>query len=223
MLSFDTFENKTKKTIIFKILIREQFLSARKIHFLLKKKFFISQTYQATYKILNELVKKGILEKNSFNYSLSTAWVEKQYFFLKKIYLSKKNIKTIYLISKDFEHFSMYCTLRDIEDFISNFIFELELKKSKNVSLYVNTIFKKMFVFDITYNVKQISKKNLELQIILILKTESFLVYISIPKQVQDKIEQHYLEKNIFKLFKQKIDFEVKIIHRRLYNSLVMN
>jgi DNA-binding PadR family transcriptional regulator len=71
------------KDIVIMILSKEHPLSARKIYYLVKKQKSVS--YQAVYKILNNMEKEKILKKSNLNYSISKEWINQLDKFLIEI------------------------------------------------------------------------------------------------------------------------------------------
>ncbi|MFH1256819.1 MAG: hypothetical protein V1494_06025 [Candidatus Diapherotrites archaeon] len=61
---------------VISLLSNEWPLSARKIHNALAKGNGFSSSYQATHKIISQLVLDGVLEKSEKNYSLNRKWIE---------------------------------------------------------------------------------------------------------------------------------------------------
>jgi uncharacterized membrane protein YheB (UPF0754 family) len=68
-------------------------MTSMKIHNKLKKRFY-SKTYQNTCKVLNTLYSKGVIKKDSKNYSININWVKNEIKILER-YL-KPNNKNLY-------------------------------------------------------------------------------------------------------------------------------
>ena len=59
--NMDMYDDQSHKNLVFQILSSQSRLKAKSLHNLLKKKYLISYSYQATYKLLSELVEKNIV------------------------------------------------------------------------------------------------------------------------------------------------------------------
>ncbi len=69
-------DSESTKNLIINILSKEWPLSAKKVHYRIKKIYAINCTYQAIHKQLRLLTKRKVLEKDGKNYRLSIEWLD---------------------------------------------------------------------------------------------------------------------------------------------------
>lgn len=70
------FEKRSTKALIVSILCEEFPLSTTEIYSRVKTQGFRDLTYQAIYKVLKELMAKGLVEKNLNAYKLNALWIQ---------------------------------------------------------------------------------------------------------------------------------------------------
>jgi hypothetical protein len=75
-LDLSVYEEDSCKNKIFTVLTMTQGMRAKSLYNFLKKRYAITQTYQAVYKVLNELVNQKILVKEDLEYRVNTDWVK---------------------------------------------------------------------------------------------------------------------------------------------------
>lgn len=122
-MDIEIFENNSKKQKILEIIHNNKSSSAKKIHNELRKKFIYNQTYQSTYKLLNEFSNKKILIKNNFEYQINYEWVNEQKKLLEK-YSKDKELK---FYSKDLQIYE-FDSLKELDNFIQEKVLELNNK-----------------------------------------------------------------------------------------------
>ncbi|MDO8647842.1 MAG: hypothetical protein Q7R70_05530 [Candidatus Diapherotrites archaeon] len=66
------------KDAVIKVLSEEWPLTARQLHSRLQRQHSVSTSYQATHKLLKQMLTEGILEKKGKAYSIRVSWVESQ-------------------------------------------------------------------------------------------------------------------------------------------------
>ncbi len=67
-------KNTTKDAVI-SILAYEWPLTTKSIHSIISREYGLNNTYQATHKVLNELIQEGVVKKEGKKYELSTQWI----------------------------------------------------------------------------------------------------------------------------------------------------
>jgi len=70
------FGENTAKSKIIQILATNEPLTAKQIHYKLKRQFAVTSTYQAMHKTLKQMLEEEILTKKTKTYSLNQTWVE---------------------------------------------------------------------------------------------------------------------------------------------------
>lgn len=88
------------RELIIDILSREWPLSAKKIHSIIKRNNIKHITYHTMYEILQDLVEKGIVQKNKVTYSLDKKWINIQLQRFQKINDSYEDNKPMRIIDK---------------------------------------------------------------------------------------------------------------------------
>ncbi|MFH1895737.1 MAG: hypothetical protein ABIJ74_04160 [archaeon] len=106
----------SSKDAIISLLVYDYPLTAKKIHLRLKRENGLNVSYQAVHKVLRELEKEKMINRNENSYSLSVEWIKKIKNFadtLEKCYLSKDS----FLLKKVFEQDSYSITLNSSMNF----------------------------------------------------------------------------------------------------------
>jgi len=97
MLPIDVFDGKSQKNKIFEILAFHDKLKAKKTHRILREKYGLGISYQATFKLLNEMVKREILKKEGLEYSINVQWLDKQKSLIKSLLAGSKDYQLQYV------------------------------------------------------------------------------------------------------------------------------
>lgn len=68
-------KKNTSKDVVLSILSYSWPLTAKTIHKITQREYGLNNTYQATHKVLNELLAEGVVRKDKKNYELSNQWI----------------------------------------------------------------------------------------------------------------------------------------------------
>lgn len=119
-------EEKSSKDIIIEILAEDWPLSAKVIYNRVKQTYKRSISYQATYKMINEMLEKGILSKYDLKYSLDINWIKRSKDFydnIEKNYFSKGKRSKIPYSKAHLHNYVQYyfTTIMEVGDFLANY------------------------------------------------------------------------------------------------------
>ena len=91
-------QKKTTRDYIISVLGSEWPLTARKIYYILKKKYGHSVSYQAVYKVVKDLVSKKILFRNKNGYQINLDWIKRIHDFTEMVrsnYYTKQKLSLL--------------------------------------------------------------------------------------------------------------------------------
>ena len=135
MLNIDIFEDKSPKKKIFNILVSKGQLSAKEIHNILKKQFSINHSYQATYKLLQNMVETKVIEKTNLKYTINEQWIRKQRDILESIVTSVQDT-TNCIYSSDFIRIYKLYSLDKVDEFIQKTVLQINKKYQFNTTFW---------------------------------------------------------------------------------------
>jgi len=151
----------TTKDYIISILGYDWPLTIKKIYNLVRKKYGHAVTYQAVYKTVNELNKKGVLEKKNNQYQIDLKWLKHLHMFTEVIesnYYTKDRLKLIEGVKDARKEGNInvltFETLFDVEKYLyylqKHYI--LSSKKKETICIHHNHEWRPIFYLRAEYN-----------------------------------------------------------------------
>jgi hypothetical protein len=135
MNSIGLLDSSSHKSMIIDIVVQHPNSKAKHIHSLLKKTHGISYSYQATFKLLSEMVRKNMLEKNGLTYHINKHWLIEQKLMIEGLLHHTMGQSGQTLYTSPSMTVARFECLRDMELFWTSRIIALA-KKLKEKSLY---------------------------------------------------------------------------------------
>ncbi|MCA9460006.1 MAG: hypothetical protein KC550_05655 [Nanoarchaeota archaeon] len=122
--NMDMYDDQSHKNLVFQILSSQSRLKAKSLHNLLKKKYLISYSYQATYKLLSELVEKNIVIKKDLEYSINQDWLKSEKEKIENL-LSNNHTNIDNLYNSDSIKVITFDNLRDLNKYVRDSVVKL--------------------------------------------------------------------------------------------------
>ena len=154
-------EGASVKDLVVLVLSSEFPLKIKRIHSILTKKYGCKATFQATYKAVNELLRKGVVVKLEKEYSLNKNWIVRLTLFARDIEKNYQSDKGFPIIEENDNLSLNFDALADVDRFVLAKLeaYPEERKKIKAVAFFSHLWWPMFYSFREYLQLKEIARK----------------------------------------------------------------